>query len=58
MLDNWKQGDSPVEKHRQLYPSCSFVHTLLSASLPSPTKNTAPVRNKASPCTQDDKKRE
>ncbi|MEJ1281068.1 baculoviral IAP repeat-containing 3 [Cricetulus griseus] len=28
MLDNWKQGDSPVEKHRQLYPSCSFVRTL------------------------------
>ncbi|KAL6082535.1 hypothetical protein STEG23_004619 [Scotinomys teguina] len=28
MLDNWKQGDSPVEKHRQLYPSCSFVQTL------------------------------
>ncbi|XP_036048711.1 baculoviral IAP repeat-containing protein 2 [Onychomys torridus] len=45
MLDNWKQGDSPVEKHRQLYPSCSFVHTLLSASLPSPTKTTAPVRS-------------
>ncbi|XP_075822967.1 baculoviral IAP repeat-containing protein 3-like [Microtus pennsylvanicus] len=28
MLDNWKQGDNPVEKHRQLYPSCSFVQTL------------------------------
>uniref|UniRef100_A0A8C2QP19 RING-type E3 ubiquitin transferase n=1 Tax=Cricetulus griseus TaxID=10029 RepID=A0A8C2QP19_CRIGR len=45
MLDNWKQGDSPVEKHRQLYPSCSFVHTLLSANLQSPSKNTAPVRS-------------
>uniref|UniRef100_A0A8C8TV27 RING-type E3 ubiquitin transferase n=1 Tax=Peromyscus maniculatus bairdii TaxID=230844 RepID=A0A8C8TV27_PERMB len=45
MLDNWKQGDSPVEKHRQLYPSCSFVHTLNPASLPSPTKSTAPVRS-------------
>ncbi|XP_051011848.1 baculoviral IAP repeat-containing protein 3 [Acomys russatus] len=28
MLDNWKQGDSPVDKHRKLYPSCSFVQTL------------------------------
>lgn len=45
MLDNWKQGDSPVEKHRQLYPSCSFVRTLNPASLPSPTKSTAPVRS-------------
>ncbi|KAL1781373.1 baculoviral IAP repeat-containing protein 2 isoform X1 [Sigmodon hispidus] len=44
MLDNWKQGDSPVEKHRQLYPSCSFVQTLLSASLQSPTKSTDPRR--------------
>ncbi|CAH6777472.1 baculoviral IAP repeat-containing protein 2 isoform X2 [Phodopus roborovskii] len=45
MLDNWKRGDSPVEKHRQLYPSCSFVHTLLSDSLQSPSKDTAPVRS-------------
>ncbi|CAO2636192.1 Baculoviral IAP repeat-containing protein 2 [Lemmus lemmus] len=44
MLDNWKQGDSPVEKHRQLYPSCSFVQTLLPAALQCPPKITAPVR--------------
>ncbi|XP_052045110.1 baculoviral IAP repeat-containing protein 3 isoform X1 [Apodemus sylvaticus] len=31
-LDNWKQGDSPVEKHRKLYPSCSFVQTLNPAN--------------------------
>ncbi|XP_051011847.1 baculoviral IAP repeat-containing protein 2 [Acomys russatus] len=45
MLDNWKQGDSPVDKHRQLYPSCSFVQTLLSASLQAPPKSTPPVRS-------------
>ncbi|XP_031200185.1 baculoviral IAP repeat-containing protein 3 isoform X1 [Mastomys coucha] len=32
MLDNWKQGDSPIEKHRKLYPSCSFVQTLNPAN--------------------------
>ncbi|XP_038178519.1 baculoviral IAP repeat-containing protein 2 isoform X1 [Arvicola amphibius] len=45
MLDNWKQGDSPVEKHRQLYPSCSFVQTLLPAGLQCPPEITAPVRS-------------
>ncbi|XP_004689103.1 PREDICTED: baculoviral IAP repeat-containing protein 3 [Condylura cristata] len=30
MLDNWKQGDSPIEKHKKLYPSCSFVQNLNS----------------------------
>ncbi|XP_057622985.1 baculoviral IAP repeat-containing protein 2 [Chionomys nivalis] len=45
MLDNWKQGDSPVEKHRQLYPSCSFVQTLLPGGLQYPPKVTAPVRS-------------
>ncbi|XP_005378032.2 PREDICTED: baculoviral IAP repeat-containing protein 3 [Chinchilla lanigera] len=34
MLDNWKQGDSPVEKHKKLYPSCSFVQSLTSATTP------------------------
>lgn len=51
MLDNWKQGDSPVAKHRQLYPSCSFVQTLNPASsleasqqppLPSAATSTVP----------------
>uniref|UniRef100_A0A8C8SWB5 RING-type E3 ubiquitin transferase n=1 Tax=Pelusios castaneus TaxID=367368 RepID=A0A8C8SWB5_9SAUR len=32
MLDNWKQGDSAMEKHKQLYPSCSFIQNLLSVS--------------------------
>ncbi|XP_008846904.1 baculoviral IAP repeat-containing protein 3, partial [Nannospalax galili] len=32
MLDNWKHGDSPIAKHRQLYPSCSFVQSLNSAN--------------------------
>lgn len=46
MLDNWKQGDSPIEKHRQFYPSCSFVQTLLSANLQSPSKNMSPVKSR------------
>ncbi|XP_037361617.1 baculoviral IAP repeat-containing protein 2 [Talpa occidentalis] len=32
MLDNWKQGDNPIEKHKQLYPSCSFIQNLLSVT--------------------------
>nr|3M1D_A Chain A, Baculoviral IAP repeat-containing protein 2 [Homo sapiens]3M1D_B Chain B, Baculoviral IAP repeat-containing protein 2 [Homo sapiens] len=31
MLDNWKLGDSPIQKHKQLYPSCSFIQNLVSA---------------------------
>nr|7NK0_D Chain D, Baculoviral IAP repeat-containing protein 3 [Homo sapiens]7NK0_E Chain E, Baculoviral IAP repeat-containing protein 3 [Homo sapiens] len=30
MLDNWKRGDSPTEKHKKLYPSCRFVQSLNS----------------------------
>ncbi|XP_042316724.1 baculoviral IAP repeat-containing protein 2 isoform X1 [Sceloporus undulatus] len=30
MLDNWKKGDNPMDKHRQLYPSCSFVQNFTS----------------------------
>ncbi|KAG3266709.1 BIRC2-like, partial [Ictidomys tridecemlineatus] len=41
MLDNWKQGDSPIEKHKD----CSFIQNLLSASLQSTSKNTSPMRN-------------
>ncbi|XP_008048328.1 baculoviral IAP repeat-containing protein 3 [Carlito syrichta] len=38
MLDNWKHGDNPVEKHKKLYPSCSFVQTLKSVNtLDAPT---------------------
>ncbi|XP_032496615.1 LOW QUALITY PROTEIN: baculoviral IAP repeat-containing protein 2 [Phocoena sinus] len=40
MLDNWKQGDNPIEKHKQLYPSCSFIQNLVSVtSLESTSKN-------------------
>lgn len=46
MLDNWKQGDSPTEKHRQFYPSCSFVQTLLSGGLQSAAKNTSPAKSR------------
>ncbi|XP_053416121.1 baculoviral IAP repeat-containing protein 2 [Nycticebus coucang] len=45
MLDNWKQGDNPIEKHKQLYPSCSFIQNLVSASLGSTSKNISPVRS-------------
>ncbi|XP_034521533.1 baculoviral IAP repeat-containing protein 3 isoform X2 [Ailuropoda melanoleuca] len=31
MLDNWKPGDRPADKHRTLYPSCAFVRNLSSA---------------------------
>ncbi|XP_075402632.1 baculoviral IAP repeat-containing protein 3-like isoform X2 [Tenrec ecaudatus] len=40
MLDNWKPGDNAIEKHRQLYPSCSFVRNLTSLhsmGAPSPS---------------------
>nr|XP_019829719.1 PREDICTED: baculoviral IAP repeat-containing protein 3 [Bos indicus] len=33
MLDNWKQGDNPIEKHKKLYPSCSFVQNLNSINV-------------------------
>ncbi|XP_040113793.1 baculoviral IAP repeat-containing protein 2 isoform X2 [Oryx dammah] len=47
MLDNWKQGDNPIEKHKQLYPSCSFVQNLVSVtSLESTSKNaSSPMRS-------------
>ncbi|XP_055278847.1 putative inhibitor of apoptosis isoform X4 [Moschus berezovskii] len=46
MLDNWKQGDNPIEKHKQLYPSCSFIQNLVSVtSLESTSKNASPMRN-------------
>ncbi|XP_006833832.1 PREDICTED: baculoviral IAP repeat-containing protein 3 [Chrysochloris asiatica] len=32
MLDNWKRGDNAIEKHKQLYPSCSFVQNLSSVN--------------------------
>lgn len=32
MLDNWKKGDNALEKHKQLYPSCSFLQGLHSVS--------------------------
>nr|XP_035924382.1 putative inhibitor of apoptosis isoform X2 [Halichoerus grypus] len=46
MLDNWKPGDNPIEKHKQLYPSCSFIHSLVTlTSRDSTFKNTSPTRN-------------
>ncbi|NXX50764.1 BIR protein, partial [Tricholaema leucomelas] len=31
-LDNWQPGDNAMEKHKQLYPSCSFVQSMLSVN--------------------------
>ncbi|XP_040832795.1 baculoviral IAP repeat-containing protein 3 isoform X1 [Ochotona curzoniae] len=43
MLDNWKQGDKPIEKHRKLYPSCNFVQSLISGnSLETNSRSTFP----------------
>ncbi|OXB57869.1 hypothetical protein ASZ78_016443 [Callipepla squamata] len=30
VLDNWQPGDNAMEKHKQVYPSCSFVQNMLS----------------------------
>ncbi|MEE6472887.1 hypothetical protein FKM82_009766 [Ascaphus truei] len=35
MLDNWKKGDNAAEKHKRLYPSCSFIHNAPSVNLGS-----------------------
>ncbi|KAM6157813.1 baculoviral IAP repeat-containing protein 3-like isoform 2-T2 [Rhynchocyon petersi] len=32
MLDNWKQGDNAIEKHKKLYPSCRFIQNLSAVS--------------------------
>ncbi|EPY79956.1 Baculoviral IAP repeat-containing protein 2 isoform 2-like protein [Camelus ferus] len=37
MLDNWKHGDNPIEKHKKLYPSCSFVQSLSSVNVSGAT---------------------
>ncbi|NXO18795.1 BIR protein, partial [Oriolus oriolus] len=31
-LDNWQPGDNAMDKHKQLYPSCSFVQSMLSVN--------------------------
>lgn len=31
-LENWQPGDNAMEKHKQLYPSCSFVQSVLSVN--------------------------
>ncbi|XP_006775306.1 PREDICTED: baculoviral IAP repeat-containing protein 3 [Myotis davidii] len=37
MLDNWKQGDKPIEKHKKLYPSCGFLQKLNSGNISGAT---------------------
>ncbi|NWS16764.1 BIR protein, partial [Pachyramphus minor] len=31
-VDNWQPGDNAMEKHKQLYPGCSFVQSMLSVN--------------------------
>ncbi|CAI9591627.1 unnamed protein product [Staurois parvus] len=33
MLDNWKRGDSAFDKHKRLYPSCSFIQNASPVNL-------------------------
>ncbi|XP_044141133.1 baculoviral IAP repeat-containing protein 2 [Bufo gargarizans] len=33
MLDNWKKGDNAIEKHKKLYPSCSFIQNVSALNL-------------------------
>lgn len=33
MLDNWKRGDNAFEKHKRLYPSCSFIQNASPVNL-------------------------
>lgn len=33
MLDNWKKGDSAFEKHKMLYPSCTFIQNVAPVNL-------------------------
>ncbi|KAM5181755.1 baculoviral IAP repeat-containing protein 2 [Mantella aurantiaca] len=32
-LDNWKRGDNAFEKHKKLYPSCSFIQNASPVNL-------------------------
>lgn len=50
MLDNWKPGDNPVEKHKKLYPSCSFVQKLApeDSAGPTPKSVSSPGRHSCS----------
>ncbi|XP_064297372.1 baculoviral IAP repeat-containing protein 2 isoform X2 [Phalacrocorax carbo] len=51
-VDNWKPGDNAIEKHAQLYPSCSFVQNVLSVNnlgLPSHPSFSPLVANSFSP---------
>ncbi|NP_001090613.1 uncharacterized protein LOC100036859 [Xenopus laevis] len=56
MLDNWKKGDNAFEKHKKLYPSCSFMQNVplvnLGASLHSafspPASNSTPLPSASS----------
>ncbi|XP_074072660.1 baculoviral IAP repeat-containing protein 2-like [Macrotis lagotis] len=32
ILDNWKQGDNAIDKHKKLYPSCTFIRNLIAAN--------------------------
>ncbi|NXW75964.1 BIR protein, partial [Hirundo rustica] len=54
-LDSWQPGDNAMEKHKQLYPSCSFVQRMLSVNdlgLSSRSAFSPSVANSLSPSLQ------
>uniref|UniRef100_A0A3P8YRG2 RING-type E3 ubiquitin transferase n=1 Tax=Esox lucius TaxID=8010 RepID=A0A3P8YRG2_ESOLU len=50
--EGWQTGDCPIEKHRQLSPSCSFIQTLPSTAnlLSSSHSAFSPLRNAPVSC--------
>ncbi|XP_061230397.1 inhibitor of apoptosis protein-like [Neopsephotus bourkii] len=51
-LDNWQPGDNAMERHKQLYPSCSFIQSTLSVNnlgVPSHSTFSSPVVNSLLP---------
>ncbi|XP_068936257.1 baculoviral IAP repeat-containing protein 2-like isoform X2 [Petaurus breviceps papuanus] len=45
MLDNWKQGDNAIDKHKQLYPSCAFIQNLIAVNLGSSQSTFSSMNN-------------
>ncbi|XP_051842827.1 baculoviral IAP repeat-containing protein 2-like isoform X2 [Antechinus flavipes] len=45
MLDNWKQGDNAIDKHKQLYPSCAFIQNLIAVNLESSQSTFSSLNN-------------
>ncbi|XP_063286492.1 baculoviral IAP repeat-containing protein 2 isoform X1 [Pelobates fuscus] len=48
MLDNWKKGDNAAEKHKKLYPSCTFIQNAPAVNLGSSYSAFSPLTSLAS----------